>query len=391
MNRTTQRLLGVASAALLGLVLSACAEDDPIEGDVVAKEAISVPVATSAATVQRLTYRMPGAEGGLEDARTVVMIPAGSAPAGGWPVLAWGHGTTGIGDACAPSDTADLSGYAAYLNALLASGYAIVAPDYEGLGVDGIHPYLSLASEGRSLLYAVLAATREFDTLSKRFGLIGHSQGGHAVLGAAEFTSEVPELTLVGTVAIAPASNIRASGNQLQAVITNPALPIADRVAAGVGRVLFSSLILGAIPATEPSFDPAGAFGPDGAFLTQALVTACLSGLSTQITVAVQTAIATNGSVNSLIPSTVEDLPAVAAYLANNEPGSKDLGAPVLLLQGTADTTVFPSATQALNSTLSASGNTVTYTPFTGETHSSIVQASAAAAIAFLSTSFASQ
>src|ERR1700754_1149535 len=32
-----------------------------------------------------------------------VAIPKGKAPRGGWPVVSWAHGTTGIADACAPS------------------------------------------------------------------------------------------------------------------------------------------------------------------------------------------------------------------------------------------------------------------------------------------------
>ena len=30
-------------------------------------------------------------------------VPKGKAPKGGWPVIAWAHGTTGIADSCAPS------------------------------------------------------------------------------------------------------------------------------------------------------------------------------------------------------------------------------------------------------------------------------------------------
>lgn len=50
----------------------------------------------------------------------------------------WAHGTTGVADTCAPSG--DYAGgpvhvyqqIAAALNAWLARGYAVVAPDYQG-------------------------------------------------------------------------------------------------------------------------------------------------------------------------------------------------------------------------------------------------------------------
>ncbi len=32
-----------------------------------------------------------------------LFLPAGEPPAGGWPLLAWAHGTLGIADSCAPS------------------------------------------------------------------------------------------------------------------------------------------------------------------------------------------------------------------------------------------------------------------------------------------------
>ena len=31
----------------------------------------------------------------------IVLAPSGEPPSGGWPVLAWAHGTTGIEDSCA--------------------------------------------------------------------------------------------------------------------------------------------------------------------------------------------------------------------------------------------------------------------------------------------------
>src|SRR4051794_3656476 len=33
----------------------------------------------------------------------VTVIPKGDPPSGGWPVMAWAHGTTGMADICAPS------------------------------------------------------------------------------------------------------------------------------------------------------------------------------------------------------------------------------------------------------------------------------------------------
>ena len=77
-----------------------------------------------------------------------VSVPKGRAPKGGWPVISWGHGTTGIADACAPSrDSASnpahgLIDYAyPLLQRWLKAGYAVVRTDYQGLGTPGAHPY----------------------------------------------------------------------------------------------------------------------------------------------------------------------------------------------------------------------------------------------------------
>ena len=48
-------------------------------------------------------YRSTGVTGKAVAVSGTVSIPEGKAPKGGWPVITWGHGTTGIADACAPS------------------------------------------------------------------------------------------------------------------------------------------------------------------------------------------------------------------------------------------------------------------------------------------------
>jgi pimeloyl-ACP methyl ester carboxylesterase len=89
-------------------------------------------------------------------------------------------------------------------------GYVVVATDYEGLGTPGLHPFLVGPSEGRGVLDAVRAARLVPDTgAGARVALLGHSQGGHAVLWAAELArTYAPELEIAGTVAAAPAGDL---------------------------------------------------------------------------------------------------------------------------------------------------------------------------------------
>src|SRR3954469_18634791 len=58
----------------------------------------------------RFMYRSESDTGAPRAETGVVITPKGKAPRAGWPVVAWDHGTTGIGPTCAPSQTPNLSG-----------------------------------------------------------------------------------------------------------------------------------------------------------------------------------------------------------------------------------------------------------------------------------------
>jgi len=159
--------------------------------------------------VWRVTYRSKGVDGDDVAVGGIVAVPDGPPPPGGFPVLAWAHGTTGIADRCAPSER----GVAAVprLRDHLEAGWVVAATDYEGLGTPGDHPYLVAESEARSVLDSV-RASRELlgpGVASSQVALLGHSQGGHAALAAAERASTwAPELDLLGTAAIAPVADL---------------------------------------------------------------------------------------------------------------------------------------------------------------------------------------
>lgn len=129
-----------------------------------------------------------------------VFIPFGPEPEGGWPVIVWAHGTVGIGPDCAPSLNTRTARDSQYLNTWLSMGYAVVAPDYPGLGSEGVHHYLNAQSEGWSVLDSVRAALTEFP-LKNEVVLVGQSQGAHAAFAAAGYQpTYAPELNILGTV-----------------------------------------------------------------------------------------------------------------------------------------------------------------------------------------------
>ena len=114
-----------------------------------------------------------------------IYFPKGAVPAGGWPVVAWAHGTTGVADVCAPSWMPRGTRDTDYLNAWLAQGYAVVASDYQGLGTPGGHPWMSVRPAGWSVLDNVRAAQTAFPDLANSVVIVGQSQGAHAALSAA--------------------------------------------------------------------------------------------------------------------------------------------------------------------------------------------------------------
>ncbi len=170
---------------------------------VVRREALAADKSLAQASVsERILYTSrggPRGERGIIVSGTVY-LPRGKAPATGWPVIAWAHGTVGFPDICAPSFDGWSERDTAYLDNWLAQGYAVVASDYEGLGTEGPHPYMMSRSEATGVLDAVRAARRSYP-LAADVVLVGQSQGAHAAANAGLMQRELaPELKIRGIV-----------------------------------------------------------------------------------------------------------------------------------------------------------------------------------------------
>ena len=299
-----------------------------------------------------------------------VSVPKGKPPKGGWPVITWAHGTTGVADVCAPSrdftGNPNVTGETYInddLNAWLRAGYAVLRTDYEGLGTPGKHPYLIGTSEGRSVLDMVQAA-RELDrNISKRYVISGHSQGGHAALFAAGLArSWQPKLKLRGTVAFAPGSHILDQASLLPALTTPSTLTaLATLIVDG------ASTQSSAINVNQILSDPVLQFYP-------LLQSQCLGRLGQ------------SDELGGIPPSQLErsgaDLSALNPVLAAMNPAVTS-SAPILIPQGESDTTVFPFLTAQLRDELVGLGNQVTYKAYPGVDHVGVVTAGEADALAF--------
>lgn len=363
---------------------------DPLNGldPVVDVAGYALSTNGAAAVSELITYRMPGVTGGVVEAKAAVLLPPGPAPAGGFPVIAWGHGTTGVADSCAPSVTGDLAGYAPYLDQYVQNGFAVIAPDYEGLGSDGVHPYLHLASAGRSITYAVNAAVQQYADLSPRYAVVGHSQGGHAVLGAGRFASEIDSIELVGVAAIAPASNIVAQSQVMSAVVADDSRSTADRVDTATRQMLYSALILNTISVVDSSFDIASVYGSNGGELRTSVNTQCATAILQNLLPAVTGSLLISNSTDSIISTDVVNVPQVAQFLEANEPGSTRISVPVLLVQGLIDETVYPESTAMLSNSLIQLSTDSTLVEYPTGSHGSVVNQSAEAVLNFVAALF---
>jgi len=94
------------------------------------------------ATAVRILYHSLALNGDDIAVSGVVLIPGGEPPAGGWPLIAWAHGTSGVARMCAPSLMKDVEYGDEGLMPMVAAGFAVVATDYAGLGAPGRHAYL---------------------------------------------------------------------------------------------------------------------------------------------------------------------------------------------------------------------------------------------------------
>ncbi|MCE6996105.1 alpha/beta hydrolase [Saccharothrix sp. S26] len=158
-----------------------------------------------AGAAYRVFYQGVGHDGRGRLVTGSVFVPEGTAPADGWPVVGYAHGTTGLSDRTAPSRTGLLRLERAHIAAWLASGYAVTATDYEGLATPGPHPYFNGEAVADDVIDIVRAARQLDHPLSRRWLVAGFSQGGHAALFTALVATDyAPELDFLGTVALAP-------------------------------------------------------------------------------------------------------------------------------------------------------------------------------------------
>lgn len=352
------------------------------------------------ADARLLVHTMPGNRGGTVRATTLLFTPFGTPPAGDWPIVAWAHGTTTPGQkTCAPSLTPeDLDGgltrdgfksdYAFQIGEFVNAGYAVVAPDLEGLGPDATepHPYFGEASFARSLIAGVQAARQAEPALSNRVAAVGHSEGGHGALSVEAHIGEAPELTLVGIVASAPNTSLAA----LARTYGERARTLTGKAAeeARVNEAHRVMLMTVGLSAQSPDYDAGEVVGDDLERVLPKFRTLC----SVPSFGLIGAVIKAGGPAFAGVKPGWADTPRMRAFLAANDPAVTPgftVSRPTLIVQGTEDPLVLEPQTTRFAGRLTTSGAPVTYKRYDGADHFSIIRQADADVLAFLRERFA--
>jgi alpha-beta hydrolase superfamily lysophospholipase len=342
-------------------------------GDLIRSEEVPAPKGSRA---WRILYLSELGDGSPVAVSGFVVAPKGKGDGadGDRDVIAWAHGTEGGGRNCAPSLVAepatDLIDYFDYdsmlqqdpgvpsLEKMLDAGYVVVATDYQGLGTPGVHQYTVMETETNNVWDSVKAAQQIDEThAGNDVAALGWSQGGGAAVWMAENTDYGSPLNLVGAAGLAPAAN---NGPQFaRQVEPGPANSTSE--AHGVALELN---VVNGIAAGYPELDPSDMVTAEGEKALVGAATQCVNHLAYVI--------------NSNVANPFQTLmqPTVPAdwqkRLDENTAGYTEPVAPVLVMQGTADTVVNPNATTQYIERVCGFGTPVQYTLYADATHQTI-------------------
>ncbi len=309
------------------------------------------------AAAYRVLYNSEDIHGGIIPVSGIIYVPLAPPPPGGRNLVAWAHPTTGIAPGCAPSLDKGVLGGLSFaesipgLDAFISAGDVVAATDYQGMGVQGVHPYLIGKSEGQNILDSVLAAERlPGADLSGNFVVWGHSQGGQAALFAGQLAaSYTPELHLAGVAAAAPPTNMK--GELTEKFTGNGGRLLAAYVYHSWSITYHVPITTVVYPQAVPHVDKAAA--------------QCINTLGEGLA-AIHAASGLNPVFLKGKPSLTPPWPGL---FDENSPGQAPPGGPLLIVQGAKDPTVEPHWTRSFVAAACARHDVVDFQELKGVKH----------------------
>lgn len=376
--RTLKRVLVLAATgACVSASLAAAAPSAPNPplrpaGTVISSAPLNPKLwVPGAGQAYRLTYVSTDANGNPARSAGEVFIPKGKAPAGGWPVISWAHGTDGLSENCQPSVVGPAEGNRDldYLERWMQQGYAVVATDYAAIdgplaylnGMSAAHNIADMVKAGRAFVAAHLLADQQ---LSNRWVVIGQSEGGGAAIYAARYATRFggPGLDYLGAVGTGVPANI-----EDEISVLGPGSPPVSLGGELNAEVIY---ILAALRDWRPQLALNSILTPYGQkFLADGETMCMFTGL---------TAAAQNAVLGDFFTKPVASLPnwtpTVDAYMQMPTSG---FDKPFFIGQGLADTNVPAPATIAYVATLEANHQPVTFKTYDTDHSGTFVQAQA--------------
>ena len=301
-----------------------------------------------------------------------LFLPKGEAPADGFPLIAWAHGTVGIADVCAPSNNPRSERDTKYLNHWLSQGYAVVASDYQGLGAPGGHPYLATRPASYSVLDSIRAVQGDPNlNVSKSVVLVGQSQGGGAAFATAgEAVTYAPDLDIRGTVA---------TGTPY---FTNDTAPAVRDPNAVSGVFAYSLYIMYLAEQADPSFKIASYVTDKAKPVIDTTRTQCLGAAWTQIE---------QEGLNQANAFTKDPTPDIAKFYPLMAYSTLKVKGPVFMGTGGKDKDVPPPGQQRLVDDACKAGSVIEHKVYADLDHSGAVNGSLADSTPFVKKAFAGE
>jgi pimeloyl-ACP methyl ester carboxylesterase len=331
-------------------------------GELIRSEAFEEYALPAGVSAVRILYHSRSATGDDVAASGVILFPEEETPpAGGWPIIAWAHGSTGVARQCAPSLMRNVY-CGPFLSMYVELGYAVVATDYTGLGTRFRNAFSDMQSNATDVINSIPAARAAVPQLGRRWVVIGTSEGSMAVAGLAEMENETRDANYLGGIAISGVVETK---------------DFYERLAQGSSHDILALLAYG-IKTVYPEFQVSDMLTQKALPLYRQVEEACgNAGARPEV------------SAPEMLKPNWEDEKYVKQYFARNTLGHKPAYGPLLVISGEADPEVPATMTAQVVARMCKQGDRIQFEKYPDPDPGRLTGNSVTAQIAWIRARFA--
>lgn len=315
----------------------------------------------------RILYHSRSSAGEDIASSGVVLFPSDAKPpVGGWPVVAWAHGATGVARACAPSLLKNL-GHGTFFSMYVNLGYAIVASDYAGLGTNFRSAFLDSESNANDVIHATDAARAAVPQLGTRWVVMGEAEGGLVEARVAEKENTIRDPGYLGSIIISGLAGAKELYD-----------PSSDESSPHDASPLSLLSLAYGIQTVYPQFRPTDVLTEKAfAFFRQAQQTCSGSGIAPQM------------SASKIMKPGWTENRFVAQYFARNSVGNAQTYGPILAISGDAGQSAQTATTARAIARMCRMGDQVQWEKYPDQNPGSVIGDSVRDQIAWIAGRFA--